>query len=47
MGLDFNAVIGLAALGGPMSPEGGALFNLALPEADAMVIKGLRRGGEE
>lgn len=46
LGLDFPAVIAVAALGGPLSPEGGALFALALPEADAAAVKGLRRGDD-
>ncbi|MBJ7446851.1 MAG: hypothetical protein JHC81_04890 [Brevundimonas sp.] len=47
LGLDFNAVISLAALGGPMTAMGGALFALALPEADALASMGLRRRSEE
>lgn len=47
LGLDFNAVIALAALGGPMSLGGAALFGLVLPEADAIVMKAFRKGGDE
>lgn len=47
LGLDFPAVIALAALGGPMTAEGGALFAIALPEADAAAVKGLRKGDDE
>ncbi len=46
LGLDFNAVIGMAGLAGPVTPEVGALLAMALPEVDAAIVQALRKGNE-
>jgi hypothetical protein len=41
-GLDFGAVVALAHMAGPPSPEVAALLEIALPIAEAELLKGLK-----
>lgn len=44
--LDFTAVLSMAALGGPMTAETAALFDLVLPDVELSIIANLRKGDE-
>lgn len=46
-GLDFTAVMTMAGLDGPLTPETAALFSLVLPDVELSLIKNLRKGDDE
>lgn len=42
IGLRYEAVIGFAHLGGPLSPEAAGLLSMCLPVAEGHLLKAIR-----
>ena len=47
IGLRYEAVIGFAHLGGPLSPDAAGLLSLCLPVAEGHLLRAIRKNRED